>query len=114
MNFLKNLYIFHIIFGIFFSYLGFKKQTSEDVYKGLLVLGVLVLLYHAYHLIEKINNNMYSSYNLINLIHILLVAPLLIYIGYFKDKTNIYALDLLFIIGIGMTVHFIIKLKNIL
>ena len=53
MNYLKNLYIFHIIFGIFFSYLGFKKQTSNDVYKGLLVLGLLVLLYHSYHFYRK-------------------------------------------------------------
>ena len=41
------------------------------------------------------------AYNqMVYLIHILFVAPLLIYIGYFKDKSHTKVFDLILIIGL--------------
>jgi len=112
MNYSKQLYLIHIIFGIILTYIGYKKEISINVYKGLLMLGILVLLYHSYLLVKKINNKIYSSYNMVNLLHILIVAPLLIYIGYLQNEANVYSLDFLFILGAGMSIHFISKLSK--
>ena len=50
---------------------------------------------------------------MIYLIHILLVGPLLIYIGYFKQNTHKTVFDILLIIGIVVVLYHGYKLTKI-
>jgi hypothetical protein len=62
-----------------------------------LAIGVIVLVYHGFKLIVRLKNR--SGYSWVNAIHVLLVAPLLIYIGYNKKETPRSAYELLLMAG---------------
>ena len=92
------IHLFHIIIiGGLFLYVGIKRINIPNLmFPILLGLGIIVVLYHmfkAYNHI-KIKESCYIS-----LIHILLVGPLLIYIGYNKDKTQRLYFELLLMLG---------------
>jgi hypothetical protein len=97
---MKEFYVhlFHIlIVGSLFLYVGIKsKNTPAFMYPFLLGLGIFIILYHAYKTYLK-----YSAGKnpWVNLIHILIVGPLLIYIGYNKQLTPRYAYELLLMLG---------------
>jgi Na+-transporting methylmalonyl-CoA/oxaloacetate decarboxylase beta subunit len=97
---MKEFYVhlFHIlIVGSIFLYVGIKsKNTPSFMYPFLLGLGIFIILYHAYKSYLK-----YSAGKnpWVNLIHILIVGPLLIYIGYNKQLTPRYAYELLLMLG---------------
>ena len=97
---MKEFYVhlFHILFvGTFFLYVGIKStNTPAFMYPFLLGLGIFIILYHAYKTYFK-----YSAGKnpWVNLIHILIVGPLLIYIGYNKQLTPRYAYELLLMLG---------------
>ena len=80
------VHLFHIIFvGGLFLYVGIKRNDiSSFFFPLLLVLGVVIILYHSYKVYSYLQKH--KSY-WVNLIHIFIVGPLLIYIGYHKDKT---------------------------
>jgi len=92
------VHLFHIlIIGGLFLYVGIKRTNIPNLmFPILLILGIIVILYHMFnaykHIIKK-----ESCY--ISLIHILLVGPLLIYIGYNKDKTARLYFELLLMLG---------------
>jgi len=90
--------LFHILAVVpFFAYIFLKKSTiPEWVYTLLLSLGVFVLLYHAYK--SFIRYRAKSSYLWVNLIHVLVVAPIMIYIGYNKKSTPRAAYEILALI----------------
>jgi hypothetical protein len=78
-------------------YVGIKsKNTPAFMYPFLLGLGIFIILYHVYKTYLK-----YSAGKnpWVNLIHILIVGPLLIYIGYNKQLTPRYAYELLLMLG---------------
>ena len=97
-----------------FLYVGFQRAaTPEWLYNGLFGLGLLLLVYHGakgfIRLIAK------SGMAWINLIHAFLIAPLLIYIGYFGKKTERPAYELLLMAGfaaLGYHVKSLIVLSN--
>jgi hypothetical protein len=97
---MKEFYVhlFHILFvGTLFLYVGIEsKNTPAFMYPFLLGLGIFIILYHAYKTYLK-----YSAGKnpWVNLIHILIVGPLLIYIGYNKQLTPRYAYELLLMLG---------------
>lgn len=97
---MKELYIhlFHILFvGSLFLYVGIKStNTPTFMYPFLLGLGIIIILYHAYKSYIKFNS---GKNPWVNLIHILIVGPLLIYIGYNNKATPRPAYELLLMLG---------------
>ena len=74
------VHLFHILFvGGLFLYVGINR---ENIYKPLflilLLLGIIIIFYHIYKAYFYLQENR-SIW--VNLIHILIVGPLLVYIG---------------------------------
>ena len=80
------IHLFHIIFvGGLFLYIGIKqKNMPAYMYNVILTIGIIILFYHGYKGYSKFVN---GKNPWVNLFHILIVAPLLIRIGYEKDNT---------------------------
>lgn len=97
------LAIIHLLFVVpLFLYVGFTRaETPRWLYLALLAIGVIVLVYHGFKLIVRLKNR--SGYSWVNAIHVLLVAPLLIYIGYNKKDTPRSAYELLLMGGFAAT-----------
>jgi hypothetical protein len=91
--------IIHLLFVVpLFLYVGFtRSETPRWLYLALLAIGVIVLVYHGFKLIVRLKNR--SGYSWVNAIHVLLVAPLLMYIGYNKKETPRSAYELLLMAG---------------
>ena len=70
------VHLFHIIFvGGLFLYLGVRQNEAPSwLYPALMVLGVAIIIAHGLKLIK-------NRYSLISWFHVLIVAPLVIYIG---------------------------------
>ena len=92
------IHLFHILFvGSLFLYVGIKKTTIHPwFYPFLLVLGLFLIPYHAYKAYNYLKKGINPWFNMI---HIFLIGPLLIWIGYKKEKTPSYAFDLLLMLG---------------
>lgn len=109
------LAIIHLLFVVpLFLYVGFTRaDTPRWLYLALLAIGVVVLVYHGFKLIVRLKNR--SGYSWVNAIHVLLVAPLLIYIGYNKKETPRSAYELLLMAGFaagGYHLFSIVKQMN--
>jgi hypothetical protein len=89
------LQLFHIIFvGGFLFYIGINRTNVHPfLFNILLGLGIIIFCYHAYRATTKKNP-------WINLIHIFIIAPLLVYIGYQREKTPRYAFEILLMLSI--------------
>ena len=70
------VHLFHIIFvGGLFLYLGIRQNAAPTwIYPALLFLGVAIIIAHGLKLIK-------NRYSLISWFHVLVVAPLVIFIG---------------------------------
>ena len=104
INFLVHL--FHIlIVGGLFIYVGIKRdKISKTLFSILFGLGIIIILYHLYKTYNYIKEG--KGY-WVNLIHILLVGPLLLYIGYNGDKTaRLYFELLLMLFGAIIVLSF--------
>jgi hypothetical protein len=80
MNFALNrfviVHLFHIIFvGGLFLYVGFKRNAAPSwIYPALVVLGIAIIVAHGLKILK-------NRYSLISWFHVLIVAPLVIYLG---------------------------------
>ena len=87
--------LFHVIVVV--PFLGYvfinRAATQEYVYNILFFVGIFVLIYHAYKAAIRIKSG--SALLWISLIHVLIFAPLMIYIGYMSKKTPRSAYELL-------------------
>lgn len=115
MNSLQNKQIIilsHVLFiGPLMTYVGFMKtKTHPYVFKALLLIGVIVALYHGYLLYTRYNNSKMINY--VNLLHILAIAPLIIYVAHNNGQVVYPMMDLLFILGVGVTILFLLKLSK--
>lgn len=92
------VHLFHIlIVGSLFLYVGiYRTSIPKYMYPILLGLGFIIVFYHIFKMYKYIKEG--KSY-WVNLIHILLVGPLLIYIGYHGDKTTRAYFELLLMLG---------------
>jgi hypothetical protein len=92
------VHLFHIlIVGGLFLYVGIKRdKISPYMYPILLGLGIIIILYHSYKTYNYIKAD--KPY-WVNLIHILLVGPLLVYIGYNRENTKRKYFELLLMLG---------------
>lgn len=89
--------IFHVlIIGILFLYVGLNRTEIHPWFFPLLLgLGVLIMGYHTYRATQKKNS-------WVNYIHIVLVGPLLVYIGFNGTKTERKYFELLLLLGFAV------------
>ena len=92
------LHLFHIIFvGGLFLYIGMQQNKMPNfIYNIILAIGIIILAYHGYKGYSKI---MRGKNAWVNLFHMLIVAPLLIYIGYNKQATPRYCYEFIFMLA---------------
>jgi hypothetical protein len=84
----------------FLLWVGFNRAaTPEWMYSVLFGAGIIVLVYHAYKGISRLIAS--SPLAWVNLIHVLIVAPLLIWIGYHAKRTERPAYDMLLLAAFG-------------
>lgn len=103
MTIQKNLkeilvHAFHVLLvGGLFLYVGIMKTSIPKIlFPFLFALGGIIIIYHIY----KAYTYLKSGKNpWVNFIHILLVGPLLIYIGYNKENTKRLYFELLLMLG---------------
>ena len=91
--------ILHVVVIVpFLLWVGFgRAATPEWVYPVLFGLGLLVLIYHAY---RGVGSYFAKSPALwVHVIHVLFIAPLLLWVGYYAKKTERPAYDMLLLIS---------------
>lgn len=92
------VHLFHILFvGGLFLYVGINREKIYgSLFSVLFYLGFIIILYHIYKLYGylKLGKGYW-----VNLIHILLIGPLLVYIGYYGEKTTRKFFELLLMLG---------------
>jgi hypothetical protein len=103
--------IFHILFVIpLFLFVGFRRaDTPEWLYNVLFGLGILIGVYHSVKAMIRWHTS--SQLLWVNLLHVLIVVPLLLWIGFLGKKTERPAYELLLIAGFGALGY---HLKNLL
>ena len=84
----------------FLLYIGFNRAATPDwMYSVLFGTGIIVLLYHTYKSIARLIAA--SPQVWMNLIHVFLVAPLMLWIGYYAKRTERAAYDMLLLSAFG-------------
>jgi hypothetical protein len=84
----------------FLLWVGFNRAATPDwMYSVLFGTGLIVLLYHSYKAISRLIAA--SPVVWINLIHVFLIAPLILWIGYYAKRTERPAYDMLLIAAFG-------------
>jgi len=91
--------LFHVgIVSPFLIYVGVQRAATPDfIFNGLLGLAGAILLYHLYRAYSKWISG--SSSLWVNLIHIVLVVPILLWIGYYKKETSRQAFEMLLLLA---------------
>jgi hypothetical protein len=91
--------LFHIALVVpFFLYIGFQRAaTPEWVYNVLFGLGLIILAYHGVKAGIKLMAQGMGAW--VNIIHALIIAPLIIYIGYYGKKTPRPAYEMLLMVA---------------
>ena len=94
-----------LVFGPLFIYLAIRRSSVKPIiYPIVFCIGILVILYHGY----KMTKN--PRWGHIYLLHILVIAPSLLAIGYYKDKTNYMVYDYLLLLGSAAIGYNLMKL----
>jgi hypothetical protein len=108
------LAVFHLlIVAPLFLFIGFQRSSTPSwVYLAIFAMGALILLYHGFKLVVRAINH--SEYAWVNAIHVVLVAPLLLYIGYHKKDTPRFAYELLLLLGFAATGYHLFSLVRLL
>jgi len=105
------VHLFHIFFiGGLFLYVGIIKNNIPGfLYNFLLILGIFILIFHSYKTFIKLKD---GKNPWINYFHIFLIAPLIIYIGLNREKTERYYYELLLMLAfadIGYHTYYLIN-----
>ena len=70
-----------LVFSTFLGYVGiWKDKMPAFMYTVILTFGIVIILYHIF-------KAFYKKDSWVNLIHILVVGPILVYIGFMKKET---------------------------
>jgi hypothetical protein len=91
--------LFHVIVvTAIFMYVGLQRAAVHPlVFKSLIVVGVVVLAYHAYSAYMRFLGSQPGMW--VNLIHVLLVAPLLLVVGFSGVSTPNRYFDMMLMLG---------------
>jgi hypothetical protein len=83
------IHLIHIlVFSTFLGYIGIEQtKMPKFLYTVILSIGALVIVYHIY-------KSIFKKDAWINYVHILIVGPLLVYIGLYKEETPRKAFEL--------------------
>ena len=108
--------LFHIFAVVpFFFYIFYNRSATPDfIYNILFFVGLFVLVYHIYKSVIKLSSGSKSLW--VNLIHVLIIAPIMIYIGYEAKKTPRAAYELLGLItfaALGYHIYNVIMMLNV-
>ena len=108
------LSLFHLLFVVpLLLFVGFQRaDTPSWLYLSILALGLIILLYHGIRGVLRILSN--SHYAWVNLIHVLLVAPLLLTIGWKGKDTPRSAYEMLLLLGFGAMGYHLFSLVRLL
>lgn len=92
------VHLFHIlIVGTLFLFVGIQRTNIPKIsFPFLLGLSIIIILYHIFKAYTNIIKG--NSY-WVNLIHIFLIGPLLLYIGYYGERTARLFFELLLMLG---------------
>ena len=109
--------MFHIFLVVpFLGYIFINRAATPNwVYNLLFCIGIFVLLYHFFKGILKFTTN--SATLWINVMHVIIVAPLLIYVGYNEKKTPRAAYEMLGLLtfaALGYHLYNLIMLSQII
>ena len=87
MDIRNIVHLFHIIIvGGLFLYVGLMRDSlPSTMYSILFYLGIFIIFYHIFKVWSYLKENKPIW---VNLIHIILVGPLLVYIGYNGKNTS--------------------------
>jgi hypothetical protein len=104
------LHLFHVfvIAPLLIAIYFYGKKTPDIIFSILLGLGVIILLYHLYKAYIKYNSK--SPWIWVNIVHILLVAPLFIWIGSKGKKTEPVYYDMLAFLAMTAFSYNLLKL----
>ena len=105
---------FHIIFVVpLLLFIGFHRaNTPSWLYMALFAIAMIVLLYHGVKAVMKFFSQSPSLW--INVIHVLLIAPLLLYIGYHQKETPRQAYEMLLLLAFGALGYHLFSLVRML
>lgn len=111
------LSLFHIFAVVpLFLYVALSRgNTASFMYPVLLVLGAFIFLYHGYKAVIRYLAG--SSMLWVNLFHVILVAPVLMYIGYNGKDTTRPFYELLALLGfsaLGYHIYGLILSTNLI
>lgn len=104
---MKDAYDIHFVLSLFhlvlvvplFLFVGYQRSdTPQWVYVSLLSIGMVVTLYHGVRLVQRYGRSVFAW---VHSLHLLLVGPLLCYIGWYGRDTPRWAYELLLILGFG-------------
>jgi len=98
MNYNTFLHLFHIlIVGPCLLYIGIMRSNMHKyIFNMLLFFGITIIMYHIYKAV--ININIGKSY-WVNILHIMLIGPLLVYIGYYKGDVSRKFFEFILMLG---------------
>ena len=94
-----QLSAFHVfVVAPFFLYVAFVRgQLMPWVFTAIQVLGLVVLLFHAYRIMTRWKAQSLTVW--VNILHVVAVAPILLYIGCMGYDTPRWAYEVLAMLG---------------
>ena len=94
-----QLSAFHVfVVAPFFLYVAFVRgQLMPWVFTAIQVLGLVVLLFHAYRIMTRWKAQSMTVW--VNILHVVAVAPILLYIGCMGYDTPRWAYEVLAMLG---------------
>jgi threonine/homoserine/homoserine lactone efflux protein len=94
-----QLSAFHVfVVAPFFLYVAFVRgQLMPWVFTALQILGLVVLLFHAYRIMTRWKAQSLTVW--VNILHVVAVAPILLYIGCMGYDTPRWAYEVLAMLG---------------
>lgn len=106
-----GLYVFHIlfVFPLLFYVAFFRGLVPLWVYHGLTILGLVIIVYHLFKAIQRWKAH--SPFLWVNIMHIVLIGPLMVYIGkndYSSAKWSFEILALLAFAALGYNMYQIV------
>lgn len=94
------LSLFHLVLVVpLFLFIGYQRSdTPRWVYLSLLSIGAVIMLYHGVRLFQRYGR---STLVWVNALHVLLIGPLLCYMGWYGRDTPRWAYEVILILGFG-------------